>query len=67
MPFLDFNRRTYPQLSVTDYHAIEGLMWRLNAKVRNSSFNLGGEGRVARAFRDVFLQPRPSVAGPTTA
>lgn len=54
LPFLDYNRRKYHNLSVGDYQAIEGLMWRLNAKVHNSSFNLGGNGRIARAFRDVF-------------
>ena len=55
LPFLDFNRRKYRDLTVGDYHALEGLMWRLNAKVRNSSFNLGGTGRVANAFRTTLL------------
>lgn len=54
LPFLDYNRRLYPTLSVSDYNTIESLMWRLNAKVRNASFDLGSTGRVAEAFRDVF-------------
>ena len=58
-PFLDYNRHKYKSLSVQDYNSIEGLMWRLNAKVRNASFNLGGDGRVARAFREVFNAVEP--------
>ena len=54
LPFLEYNRRKYRNLSVRDYSALEGLMWRLNAKVRSESFNLGGTGRVSQAFRDVF-------------
>ena len=55
MPFLDYNRKLYPGLSERDYYALEGLMWRLNAKVRESSFNVGGTGRVASAFRATVL------------
>jgi hypothetical protein len=54
MPFLDYNRRSYEALSVHDYFALEGLMWRINAKVRSASFNLGSGGRVAQCFRKVF-------------
>jgi len=54
LPFLDYNRRKYKGLSVRDYYALEGLMWRINAKVRSESFNLGGAGRVSQAFRKVF-------------
>ena len=54
LPFLDFNRQKYAGLSHRDYFALEGLMWRLNAKVRESSFNLGGGGRVSQAFRNAF-------------
>src|SRR5207237_4795645 len=50
LPFLDYNRRKYKGLSVGDYYSLEGLMWRINAKVRSESFNFGGEGRVSRAF-----------------
>jgi radical SAM superfamily enzyme YgiQ (UPF0313 family) len=60
LPFLDYNRRKYPELSPRDYFALEGLMWRLNAKVRAESFSFGGDGRVSRAFRDAFLQYEPS-------
>jgi hypothetical protein len=42
-----------------DYYALEGLMWRINAKVRSESFNLGGSGRVSRAFREVFCSFEP--------
>jgi len=54
IPFLDYNRRKYKGLSASDYYAIEGLMWRLNAKVRASSFDLGGNDRVSRVFRKTF-------------
>ncbi len=54
LPFLDYNRRKYEGLSARDYYALEGLMWRINAKVRSASFNLGGGGRVSQAFREVF-------------
>lgn len=63
LPFLDYNRRKYPSLSVHDYKSIEALMWRLNAKVRNSSFDLGGSGRVAEAFRNVYLSDELQSAG----
>lgn len=56
LPFLDYNRSKYKNLSARDYYALEGLMWRINAKVRSESFNLGGEGRVSKAFRQVFAE-----------
>lgn len=56
LPFLDYNRRKYPQLSSRDYTALEALMWRLNAKVRESSFDIGGPGRVASLFREAVLR-----------
>lgn len=59
LPFLDYNRRKYKGLSVRDYHVLEGLMWRINAKVRSESFNLGGVGRVGVAFRKTLLDYRP--------
>jgi len=55
LPFLDYNRRRYKGLSERDYYALEGLMWRLNAKVRSESFNLGGGGRVGISFRKAFM------------
>ncbi|HET6878609.1 MAG TPA: radical SAM protein [Pirellulales bacterium] len=54
LPFLDYNRQRYRRLSVRDYLTLEGLMWRLNTKVRNSSFNIGGSNRVEQAFRRVL-------------
>jgi radical SAM superfamily enzyme YgiQ (UPF0313 family) len=58
LPFLDYNKRNYEGLRPNDYYALEGLMYRLNAKVRGESFNLGGDRGVARAFRNVFLSPK---------
>lgn len=55
LPFLDYNRRKYKDLSVRDYAALESLMWRLNTKVRQESFDLGGTGRVASTFREIFV------------
>ncbi len=55
LPFLDYNRRKYPGLTARDYLALEGLMWRVNAKVRSESFNLGGSGRVSECFREVLM------------
>ena len=60
LPFLDYNRRKYPHLAPRDYFALEGLMWRINAKVRSESFNLGGGGRVSQAFREVFAAYDPT-------
>lgn len=54
LPFLDYNRRKYSGLSEKDYYSLEGLMWRLNAKVRSESFNLGGTQAVSQAFRRVL-------------
>jgi hypothetical protein len=56
LPFLDYNRRIYKDLSHRDYFALEGLMWRLNAKVRSESFDIGGGGRVSTAFRHALLK-----------
>ncbi len=55
LPFLEYNKRKYPSLSHRDYSAIEGLMWRLNAKVMNASFDVGGAGRVSSAFRTALF------------
>lgn len=64
LPFLDYNRRQYTGLSVRDYYALEALMWRLNAKVRSESFNLGGSSRVSQAFRSVICSFGPEATDP---
>jgi radical SAM superfamily enzyme YgiQ (UPF0313 family) len=63
LPFLDYNREKYHCLSIRDYLALEGLMWRLNAKVRNSSFNIGGSNRVEQAFRRVLASHQLTARG----
>jgi radical SAM superfamily enzyme YgiQ (UPF0313 family) len=55
LPFLEYNRRKYPGLSHRDYYALEGLMWRLNAKVRNASFDVGGRSKVPTIFRESLI------------
>jgi radical SAM superfamily enzyme YgiQ (UPF0313 family) len=59
LPFLDYNRQRNKGLSARDYFALEGLMWRINAKVRSESFNLGGSGRVSQAFRKMITSYDP--------
>jgi radical SAM superfamily enzyme YgiQ (UPF0313 family) len=63
LPFLHYNTRKYRELSHRDYLALEGLMWRLNAKVRSETFDMGSDERVASVFRNTLLSyqgtPRP--------
>jgi len=59
LPFLDYNRRNYEGLSHRDYQALEGLMWRLNAKVLSESWNIGSNSKVSRAFRDAIHSFHP--------
>ena len=49
-PFLEFNRRQYPELTVQDYLDLEALMFRVNAQAVRGTFDIGGENRVSRAF-----------------
>jgi len=56
LPFLDYNRRNYEGLSIRDYKSLEGLMWRLNAKVKSESFNLGGSRRVESLMRKILVE-----------
>ncbi len=55
LPFLDYNKKNYSDLSHRDYYSLEGLMWRLNAKVRSASFDIGGDSRVPSIFRESLL------------
>jgi radical SAM superfamily enzyme YgiQ (UPF0313 family) len=50
-PFLEFNRRHTPELTVQDYLDLEALMFRLNAQAVRGTFDVGGESKVSRAFR----------------
>jgi len=57
LPFLEFNRRALKgkyDLTIQDYYDIEAFMFRLNEKVRNSTFRLGNNTAVSTAFRKVF-------------
>src|SRR5205085_435442 len=58
LPFLEFNRRAMRgkyDLTIQDYYDIEAFMFRLNEKVRNSTFRPGNDTRVSTAFRKVFM------------
>jgi radical SAM superfamily enzyme YgiQ (UPF0313 family) len=50
-PFLEFNRRRTPELTIQDYLDLEALMFRLNAQAVRGTFDVGGESMVSRAFR----------------
>ena len=50
-PFLVFNQRTNPDLTLEDYQDLEALMFRLNTQAIRGTFDIGGNGKVAKAFR----------------
>ena len=50
-PFLVFNQRISPELTLEDYQDLEALMFRLNTQAIRGTFDIGGNGKVARAFR----------------
>lgn len=58
-PFLEFNRRRFPELTVEDYLDLEAVrrpefiegMFRVNAQAVRGTFDVGGESRISRAFR----------------
>jgi len=51
-PFLAFNRRRDPGLTVQDYLGLEALMFRLNAQAVRGTFDVGRESRISSAFRN---------------
>ncbi len=55
LPFLEYNRRRYPSLRASDYLNMEAFMAHVNnGKVRSQAFAFGGDGPVARAFRQTL-------------
>jgi radical SAM superfamily enzyme YgiQ (UPF0313 family) len=55
LPFLEYNRKNYPELRASDYLELEAFMMRLNSsKVYKKRFNIAGETRIAQAFRDAL-------------
>ncbi len=55
LPFLEYNRRRYPSLKASDYLKLEAFMAHLNqGKVRSQAFAFGGDGPVARGFRQTL-------------
>ena len=50
-PFLELNRRRFPELTIQDYLDLEALMFRVNAQAVRGTFDIGGESRVSRTFR----------------
>lgn len=54
-PFLTYNQRNYPDLSLQDYLDLEALMFRLNAQAIRGTFDIGGTSRTSKSFRDVVM------------
>ncbi|MBI2940195.1 MAG: hypothetical protein HYY04_07110, partial [Chloroflexi bacterium] len=55
LPFLEYNRRCYPDLRGSDYLELEALMMHLNSsKVYQQRFDLPGTSQIARAFRETL-------------
>jgi hypothetical protein len=58
LPFLEFNRRRFPGLTVQDYLDLEAMrrtesiegMFRVNTQAVRGTFDVGGGSRVSRAF-----------------
>jgi radical SAM superfamily enzyme YgiQ (UPF0313 family) len=63
LPFLEFNRRRYPELTSQDYLDLEALMFRLNAQAVRGTFNVGGKGRVSTSFREIVCLSRSTPNG----
>jgi radical SAM superfamily enzyme YgiQ (UPF0313 family) len=57
-PFLTFNQRNFPGLHLRDYLDLEALMFRLNAQAVRGTFNIGGDNKVAVAFRKSITSER---------
>lgn len=53
LPFFELNKRANPDLSIQDYLDLEALMFRLNAQAIRGTFDIGGDNRVAKAFRQI--------------
>lgn len=54
-PFLSYNQRNNPDLSLQDYLDLEALMFRLNAQAIRGTFDVGGNSRTSKSFRDVVI------------
>lgn len=54
-PFLEFNKRRFPELTVRDYLDSEALMFRVNAQAARGMFDVGGTGRVCNALRRLVV------------
>jgi len=59
-PFLEFNWRRFPELTVQDYLDLEALMFRVNAQAVRGTFDGRGENRVSRALRRVVWATKVS-------
>ena len=51
-PFLEFNQRQTPELTVQDYLDLEAVMFCVNAQAVRGTFDVGGEGKVSTVFRN---------------
>jgi hypothetical protein len=55
LPFLEYNRRKYPQLRASDYLQTESLMMYLNSsKVFQKRFDINSIGQAGKNFRRVL-------------
>lgn len=54
-PFLTYNQRNNPDLKLQDYLDLEALMFRLNAQAIRGTFDVGGNSRASKSFRDAII------------
>jgi radical SAM superfamily enzyme YgiQ (UPF0313 family) len=55
-PFLAFNQRISTKLALQDYLDLEALMFRVNAQAIRGTFDIGGESKVSKAFREIITR-----------
>jgi hypothetical protein len=55
-PFLAFNQRLSTKLALQDYLDLEALMFRVNAQAVRGTFDIGGESKVSKAFREIITR-----------
>jgi radical SAM superfamily enzyme YgiQ (UPF0313 family) len=67
LPFLEYNRRRYPNRRASDYVEMEAFVMHLNdSKVYERRFDVAGAGRVGEACRACLTRTEDAVGQPSS-